>query len=301
MNGERQIELGGSSVMNAECVACGAHHNFEVAATFAWITLARCPVCRSLTSVPRPTPTEQFSRHDNADYFDHPYFQQRRVDQQRVDRRARIAIDHVASAVDVASLKGSRYLDVGCDTGSFALAFAKQTGACPEGIDIAARAVAEANRNGLKAVCAPLESAPAEMTDYAVISATDVIEHLVDPVAFLAEVRQRLKPGGVLYFETPNVTSLVYAAGRLAGKMTGGRPRWVFERLFPGEHVQYFSRAGLRIAAERSGLTLVSCDERVLPSSDIAASPLVTAALAAMQAVDVLRGSEILLCGVMRR
>ncbi len=287
--------------MNAECVACGARDNFEVVATFAWITLAQCPVCRSWTSVPRPTPTEQFSRHDNADYFDHPYFQQRRVDQQRVDRRVRIAIDHIASAVDVAALDGTRYLDVGCDTGSFALAFAKQSGASPEGIDIAARAVAEANQNGLKAFCTPLETAPAEMTDYAVITATDVIEHLVDPIAFLAEAKRRLRPGGVLYFETPNVTSLVYASGRLGGKITGGRPRWVFERLFPPEHVQYFSRAGLRSAAQRSGLTLVSCDERVLPSSDIAASPLVTAALAAMQAGDVLRGSEILLCGVMRR
>ena len=35
-----------------------------------------------------------------------------------------------------------------------------------------------------------------------------VIEHVLDPVATVAKIRTLLKPGGVLYLETPNVRSL---------------------------------------------------------------------------------------------
>jgi len=239
------------------CVACGAQGDFSLIVRYPWIALFRCPACGSATSLPRPNQSEQLARHDSADYFEHPYFQERRVDLDRVGRRARLALDRVGRVIDLSSLRGARYLDVGCDTGAFALEIAKQTGVRPEGIDIARRAVAEAVRNGLPAYCTPLEAAGEDLSDLAIVTATDVIEHLVDPLGFLCDVKRRLRDGGVIYVETPNIGSAVYGAGLLASRITGGRPRPIFERLFPPEHVQYFSRDGLKRAAEMAGLQLM--------------------------------------------
>jgi 2-polyprenyl-3-methyl-5-hydroxy-6-metoxy-1,4-benzoquinol methylase len=41
-----------------------------------------------------------------------------------------------------------------------------------------------------------------------VISALEVIEHIIDTDRFLQEIRARLKPGGWLLLSTPNISSL---------------------------------------------------------------------------------------------
>src|SRR5207244_4713047 len=117
----------------------------------------------------------------------------------------------------------------------------------------------------------------------------------------LRQMRDRLAPGGVAYLETPNIRSLVYRAGRLLHRLTGGRPRPVFTRLFPPQHVQYFTERGFRVLAEAAGLEVVWLDKRVLPFADLATAVTVALALSVLQAFDRLFGTPILLCAVVRR
>jgi cyclopropane fatty-acyl-phospholipid synthase-like methyltransferase len=207
----------------------------------------------------------------------------------------------IGAAIDLSGLGGKRHLDVGCDTGDFALTAAQMWGTIPTGVDVAHRPAQEAARRRVDAHCCSLEDAPAHLTDLSVLTAIDVVEHIVEPQRFMAEVKRRLMPGGVAYIETPNVASHIYSIGRMLLRATGGRPRFVFTRLFPPEHVQYFSRVGLEAIAKDAGLDVISLDTRSIPISDIGASLAVCVATAGIQALDWAAGSAVLLCMVARR
>lgn len=289
------------NVTARRCVACIGSSRPEHYFQHRSIALYRCDACRSLVAWPRPTLGEQTALHDNPDYYEHPYFERRRGLTEAVERRCRAAFARIGEGIDLQSLRGERHLDVGCDTGSFLLAAAKAWETVPVGVDVARRSVAEARRRGLEAYCCTLESSPECLANFSLITAIDVVEHVVDPAVFLAEVRRRLRPGGICYLETPNIASKVYRIGRAVSRLSGGRPAWLFERLFPSEHIQYFSREGLLALADRSGLEVVSLSDRDLPLADIGASLPVRLGLSAMQMLDAFAGERLLLCIVIRR
>jgi hypothetical protein len=153
----------------------------------------------------------------------------------------------------------------------------------------------------LEAYCCTVDTAPDSIRDVSIVTAIDLIEHTIDPTKFLEQVKQRLRPGGICYLETPNVHSNVYRIGRAFARMTGGRPAWIFERLFPTEHIEYFSAIGLGTLAEQAGLEVLSVSTRALLFADIAASFAVRIAMSAIQSTDVIRGERILLCMIARR
>jgi hypothetical protein len=75
----------------------------------------------------------------------------------------------------------------------------------------------------------------------------------------------------------------------------------MLERLFPPQHVQYFTVTSLAGLAHAVGLEVVRIDTRVLPWSDIAASLPMRAATSAMQLLDRWTGARILIWAVLRR
>jgi 2-polyprenyl-3-methyl-5-hydroxy-6-metoxy-1,4-benzoquinol methylase len=264
-------------------------------------SLLRCDRCSTWTCFPRPSVRAQAARHDTPEYFEHPYFQVRREDRQFFLGRCHEVFAFLATELDGRSLAGSRLLDIGCDTGEFLSAAAECHGVVPAGVDVASRAVQRARSRGLPVWQGMVEDAPNEMSGFDLITAVDVIEHTPDPHALLASAWRRLVPGGLMYVQTPNFGSTVYAAGRSLCRMTGGRPRRMLERLLPPEHVQYFSRSGLRLLAERSGFRVAKLQTRILPARDIATAACVRGGVMALQAVDRWRGEEILICAVLRR
>ena len=133
------------------------------------------------------------------------------------------------------------------------------------------------------------------------VTAIDVIEHVLDPGAFLRQVRSRLAPSGVLYVETPNIRSAVYVLGRVLSRVLDGSTSSVIQRLFPPQHVQYFTADSLSRLAKDSGLEVVQVNTRVLPLSDIAASPATRWAVGLLQVLDRILRREILVWAVLRR
>jgi len=266
----------------------------------AW--LGKCDECGSVVYIPRPDAVAQHRYHDSDAYFDHPYLQLRRdlETQVHVDRRCADVFDKLSFVTGRRSFTGVRHLDVGCDTGEFLRSSARQFGTVPIGIDVAKRAVAEAVSSGIEAYVSTLEDAPVHVADADILTGIDVIEHVTDPRGFLKAVADRLAPSGVCYFETPNIRSSVYSIGRLLCNSVGHAPA-TLARLFPAEHIQYFSVSGLSGLARASGLEVAALGTRILPAAEIAVSPMVRTALAALQSVDRLLGREILLWVVLRR
>jgi len=239
--------------------------------------------------------------HDTEDYFDHPYFALRRTVPPALLRRCRCIFARLAEAVDIKALRGQPLLDLGCDTGVFLRAAEQEYGIVPIGVDVAKRAVESALAQGIEAYPTTIEHAPEHLKDFPVITAIDLIEHVADPAGFLGGIRKRLRLGGVVYLETPNIQSAVYRFGRVLSHLTLGWPTGLYQRLFPPQHIQHFNIVSLAKLADTAGFEVVRLGTRVLPWDDIAASIPIRATMAAMQVLDRWTGSRILIWAVLRR
>lgn len=98
-------------------------------------------------------------------------------------------------------------LDVGCGLGFFVKAvLSKKPGWSAVGYEISKQAVKFANeQNGMKTVYAGLvqdSKLPNESFD--IITLWDVIEHIPKPHSLLTYLHGLLKPGGILFLQTPN-------------------------------------------------------------------------------------------------
>ncbi len=146
-----------------------------------------------------------------------------------------------------------------------------------------------------------VETAPADFDEFDLMTAIDVVEHVAEPHSLFSECARRLSPGGLLYLETPNVRSAIYGLGRALWQITRGVPAGAFRRLFPPEHVEYYSRRGLELIASRARLRVLAIGTRPLPSADIAASLALRTALGLVQAADRVADNHALWWAVLQR
>jgi len=95
---------------------------------------------------------------------------------------------------------------------------------------------------GLPVVVAPFEEADFGGKMFDAIVSAHVIEHVFEPVAVLSRARELLKPGGVLFLETPNIL----------------RPKIGPRRLFSLPHNYYFSPRTLALALAKAGFSITA-------------------------------------------
>ncbi len=138
--------------------------------------------------------------------------------------------------------RGGRLLDVGCAAGFFlAEAAAHYAVKGVEPSEFASRLARE--HFGLDVVTGTLHDAACPDAHFDIVTLWDVIEHVPDPAAVLAEVSRVLAPGGRVVMTTGDIDS---AYAREQGV------RW--HLLTPPWHLYFFSRATLRTLAARAGL-----------------------------------------------
>jgi SAM-dependent methyltransferase len=113
---------------------------------------------------------------------------------------------------------GRRVLDLGCRTGALASYYA--VGNDVVGVDVDHEALARASeRLGIETVWADVEEGlPFGDTSFDVVVAGEILEHLANPRAAVAQVRRVLRPGGLFVGSVPNAfrlkSRLAYALGR---------------------------------------------------------------------------------------
>ncbi|MCP4654361.1 MAG: class I SAM-dependent methyltransferase [bacterium] len=145
------------------------------------------------------------------------------------------------SRLEKQGLRGT-VLDVGCATGAF-LAHAQSRGWEVAGVEVAESARRRAERDLNAPIARSLDELEAQAA-FDVLTLHHVVEHIPEPLAFLRQLRPRVKRR--LLIELPNFASL---ASRVHG------PQW--RDLRPDQHVYHYVPATLRRLAEAAGYTIV--------------------------------------------
>jgi 2-polyprenyl-3-methyl-5-hydroxy-6-metoxy-1,4-benzoquinol methylase len=134
-------------------------------------------------------------------------------------------------------------LEVGCAAGDVLERMQGHGYRDVQGIELSLEACQRAWQRGLKVFHGTLDEFETDQR-FDLIFMSHVIEHVLDPVATVAKLASLLKPGGVLYLETPNVGSLDARVWKQGWGLIH-YPR----------HLYFFDRSTLRRLVERGGLT----------------------------------------------
>lgn len=168
------------------------------------------------------------------------------------DRDNRLRLDRVERFLRRRAGRGE-LLDVGCGDGRVGERFAA-LGYQVCGVDAAEENVRASRAAGLDAVLADATGAlPYAAERFEVVYAGEIIEHLFDTEAFLAELARVLRPGGALIVTTPNLAHLPDRLRLLlGGTPTQTQPLHPYLKL----HIRPFTAGTLRQALARAGLRL---------------------------------------------
>jgi SAM-dependent methyltransferase len=138
-----------------------------------------------------------------------------------------------------------RLLDVGCFIGKF-LSAAKEAGWYGCGLELSAEAVEYCRTElGLDVRQGTLMTTDLDTESFDIVTMFDVIEHFQEPLYNLQKAAQLLRPGGLLYIETPNYNSV---------------PRVLLDKqwsvFFPW-HFYYFDAKTLATTLRKAGFEVV--------------------------------------------
>ncbi len=155
-----------------------------------------------------------------------------------------------AGHIPPAVREGALLVDLGCGGGLMA-PYARALGYRHVGVDIGAPALELAREHGVLPLRASVLQVPLADGSADVVLACEVLEHVEDDVAVLAECARLLRPGGTLVIDALAATRLsVLINVHLLERLPGGPPRGLHDpRLF-------VDRARLLAAADRLGLDL---------------------------------------------
>jgi SAM-dependent methyltransferase len=200
----------------------------------------RCVDCGFVLTDPLPTRTE-LSELYPAEYhnFEPP---SNAIARSLLDRY----YDHQSALCRRRMPANGSFLEIGCAAGDVLERVRSAGHPDVQGIEISREACEQAWKRGLKVFHGTLDEFESD-DKFDLVFMSHVIEHVLDPVATVAKIRSLLKPGGVLYLETPNVRSL---DSRL------WKSRWGLIH-YP-RHLYLFDRSTVRRLLEGAGLTGVS-------------------------------------------
>lgn len=150
-------------------------------------------------------------------------------------------------------LAGKSAIDVGCGAGLLTEPLARM-GAAATGIDAAPENIAvargHAERQGLAIDYRAVGAEALVGETYDLVTSMEVVEHVVDPGAFLAALAGLLAPGGLMILSTPNRTPLsrlaIVTLGEGLGFVPKGTHDWA-KFITPDELTTHAAAAGLTV------------------------------------------------------
>jgi SAM-dependent methyltransferase len=148
--------------------------------------------------------------------------------------------------------ESGRILDVGCGNGAALLKLRSAGRWELAGLEIDTEAAAKASAAGLDARQGELVGCDFPGSSFDLIRMGHVIEHVLDPVATLRKAFELLRPGGILFGETPNADCLDY---RILRQYWGA--------LHVPRHLTFFNVRNLADALRRAGFLDVRIQPRL--------------------------------------
>jgi 2-polyprenyl-3-methyl-5-hydroxy-6-metoxy-1,4-benzoquinol methylase len=182
------------------------------------------------------------------------------VNAKRADRLDRDYRSTLRRIDEMIGSGGRALFDVGAGAGEF-LFLARQYGFEPYGNEFAPGAIEMAReRTGIDLHVGDL--ATIDGTDlYDAVTMWCVLAHVSEPDDLLRNVLRVLKPGGILFVQTPR-WSAMDAAALGAARASGGRLVRLLDRRISDQHMTLHSRRGLAAQATRLGFEVVEVHPR---------------------------------------
>src|SRR5580692_2057507 len=227
-------DISDALIERLQCPLCGGRER-QTHLGFRDIPVVRCSRCGFLFS------SRILSDAATRDYYQGNFGSQRHLDGQRVNARTNAVV--LERLLDLSKVKS--WLDIGCGYG-FLLRWLVKHGIVAEGVELSTQEANYARAAGLSVHNSLLSEAGLPIDHFDVVSSFEVIEHIADPRALLAEMAHYVRPGGFLVVMTDNFES---AAAR---KLRGAFPKWI-----PHSHVSHFGPESLRACIKGiRGLTI---------------------------------------------
>jgi SAM-dependent methyltransferase len=233
--------------MSNEALERGACPLCSVAGTPTGITengfrLERCGRCRLLFVSPRPRDAEirAIYEHDAAHTASRQLLARSRDPQ---------AVAHARYTLRLLRPHQQRgmLLEIGAGAGLF-MNEARRAGYAITAVEPnPVQAVFMAKTFGIQAITAALGSEALEDRRFDVVYHCNVLSHFPDPVAALALIRSRLRPGGILLMETGNFADVDPRFYRVIART---------ERFQLPDHLYFFGERSLRLLLERTGFAV---------------------------------------------
>jgi len=156
---------------------------------------------------------------------------------------------------------GKQCLDIGSGAGQF-LFFLQDQGALPQGIEPQQIFREFAQQKYQLRLRPELVDAPHWQNKFAsyfdFVTLWDTLEHVNFPVETLKATSQLIKPGGLLFLDTPSRDSFFYRASEWSYRLSGGAKPALLNRFYsakPFRHKQLFTGVQLTKLLENSGFT----------------------------------------------
>ena len=149
-----------------------------------------------------------------------------------------------------------RVLEVGCGAGA-TLHWLKHSGRCDHtvGVELFESAAAVARDRVDELLVGNAETllrGPFAPASFDLVLCLDVLEHMIDPWAFMQQVQALLKPGGVVIASIPNVRHLRVVLGLLLA----GRWQYADDGILDRTHLRFFTRDSALALMSPPGLTV---------------------------------------------
>lgn len=205
-----------------------------------------CAGCGFAHAIPLPTPEALEQEYASAYYAEtKPTYLQ---DAGRDQAWARLFQDDRLDAIERALGRKGKLIEIGSGPGYF-LEGAAMRGWDATGIEPSVQAASFSQQRGLTVHNRTFSDALAHgLPNADVIAATNVLEHIPNPIETLEAAARLLKPGGIACITVPNDFNPLQRVAQL-GK---GQPEWW---LAPPHHLNYFDFASLEDLLRRVGFT----------------------------------------------
>lgn len=223
---------------DVECPLCQSTDR-DACYHFPPYAVQRCQQCGLYYLSPRLSEAEILNIYRNDAYFEGNGSGYTTYTDQEV--ALRLTFRRFLRAMQQQRLTSESLLEIGCGYG-YLLDEARSYFSVRTGTDFSPQAAQMARRYADVIYEGGLDAIPAHAR-FDCIVANNLIEHIYDPRAFMAELCQHLKPGGVIVLATPHMGSFWR---HLMGH------RWPSFKL--PEHVLYFDQATLANLLRQSGL-----------------------------------------------